>query len=191
AEATADVLRAHGLEAVRLASVDGSHPYVIGEWMHAGADAPTVLLYAHHDVQPPGIVENWESDPFEPVEREGRLYGRGSADDKAGAVAHAHAVSAWLASSGALPCNVRVLIDDRGDLAIDGLWDDVDVPSEPERAPIAGLDDDPDAFGGALGLRPGAEMVGDPGRTLHERLWFRPSVTVIGIDGHPIKGSSN
>ena len=60
AELTADLLRAHGLEAVRLAGVDGSHPYVIGEWMHAGAGALTVLLYAHHDVQPPGIVENWE-----------------------------------------------------------------------------------------------------------------------------------
>ena len=57
--------------------------------------------------------------------------------------------------------------------------------------PIAGLDDDPAGFGSALGLRPGVEMVGDPGLTLHERLWFRPSLTVIGIDGHPIKGSSN
>ena len=56
AEATADLLRAHGLESVRLSGVDGSHPYVIGEWMHAGEDAPTVLLYAHHDVQPPGYV---------------------------------------------------------------------------------------------------------------------------------------
>src|SRR4029077_13655555 len=59
AEATADLLRAHGLESVRLAAVEGSHPYVIGEWMHADHHAPTVLLYAHHDVQPPGIVDNW------------------------------------------------------------------------------------------------------------------------------------
>ena len=278
AEATAELLTAHGLEAVRLAGVDGSHPYVIGEWMHAGADAPTVLLYAHHDVQPPGIVENWESDPFEPAERGGRLYGRGSADDKAGAVAHAHAVSAWLDSSGALPCNVRVLIegeeeigsptlhaflsahldelrsdvlvladagnwkvgvpgltyslrglaaadielraldgpvhsgmaggaipdpvmalarvlaslvDERGDLAVDGLWEDVERPSEAERGPIEGLDDDPAGFGHALGLRPGVDIIGDPDVTLHERLWFRPCLTVIGIDGHPIKGSSN
>ena len=278
AEATADLLRAHGLESVRLAAVEGSHPYVIGEWMHAGADAPTVLLYAHHDVQPPGIVDNWESDPFEPAERGGRLFGRGSADDKAGGVAHAHALSAWLTTSGALPCNVRVLIegeeeigsptllafleahrdelrsdvlvladagnwkvgvpgltyslrglaaadvelraldgpahsglaggavpdpvtglarvlaslvDERGDVAIDGVWDAVRPPTEAERAPIAGLDDDPAGFARAMGVRPGVELAGDPATTLHERLWLRPSVTVIGLDAHPIEGSSN
>src|SRR4051812_18395693 len=111
ADATVELLRSHGLENVRTAGVEGSQPFVIGEWMHAGPDAPTVLLYAHHDVQPPGIVDNWDSDPFEPTERDGRLYGRGSADDKAGGVAHAHAVSAWLTTNGALPCNVRILIE--------------------------------------------------------------------------------
>jgi len=278
AEATADLLRAHGLESVRLAGVEGSQPYVIGEWMHAPADAPTVLLYAHHDVQPPGVVDNWESDPFEPAERAGRLYGRGSCDDKAGGVAHAHAVSAWLTTSGALPCNVRVLIegeeeigsptllafleahrdelrsdvlvladagnwkvgvpgltyslrglaaadielraldgpvhsgmaggavpdpvaglarvlaslvDERGDVAVDGIWDDVRPPTEAERTPIAGLDDDPARFAREIGVRPGVELAGDPATTLHERLWFRPSLTVIGLDAHPIKGSSN
>ena len=278
AEATADLLRAHGLESVRLAGVEGSQPYVIGEWMHAPADAPTVLLYAHHDVQPPGVVDNWESDPFEPAERAGRLYGRGSCDDKAGGVAHAHAVSAWLTTSGALPCNVRVLIegeeeigsptllafleahrdelrsdvlvladagnwkvgvpgltyslrglaaadielraldgpvhsgmaggavpdpvaglarvlaslvDERGDVAVDGIWDDVRPPTEGERTPIAGLDDDPARFAREIGVRPGVELAGDPATTLHERLWFRPSLTVIGLDAHPIKGSSN
>jgi acetylornithine deacetylase/succinyl-diaminopimelate desuccinylase-like protein len=111
AEATAELLRNHGLENVRIMVVEGSQPFVLGEWMHAGAEAPTVLLYAHHDVQPPGIVENWASDPFEPEEREGRLFGRGSADDKAGAVAHAFAVSSWLSTGRAIPCNVRVLVE--------------------------------------------------------------------------------
>jgi acetylornithine deacetylase/succinyl-diaminopimelate desuccinylase-like protein len=83
------------------------------------------------------------------------------------------------------------LVDEHGDLAIDGLWDDVETPAERERAPITGLDDDPAGFANALGVRPGVEMVGAPDLTLHERLWFRPSLTVIGIDGHPIKGSSN
>ena len=73
AEATADVLRRHGLQSVHLAQTAGSHPYVIGEVVSDPA-LPTVLLYAHHDVQPPGFVERWQSDPFEPVERNGRLY---------------------------------------------------------------------------------------------------------------------
>ena len=66
ADATAALLEVAGLERVREAAVDGSPPAVIGEWVHRDG-APTILLYAHHDVQPPGIVANWTSDPFEPV----------------------------------------------------------------------------------------------------------------------------
>jgi acetylornithine deacetylase/succinyl-diaminopimelate desuccinylase-like protein len=110
ADAVSAALEVAGLEQVRQRNVDGSPPYVIGEWTHR-EDAPTVLLYAHHDVQPPGMVENWASDPFEPDERDGRLYGRGTADDKAGAVAHAATVAAWLRTAGGLPCNVRVLVE--------------------------------------------------------------------------------
>ncbi|MDQ1520376.1 MAG: cysteinylglycine-S-conjugate dipeptidase, partial [Actinomycetota bacterium] len=116
ANATAAALEKYGLENVRLASAGGSPPYVIGNYLHAG-DAPTVLLYAHHDVQPPGVEARWSSPPFEPVERDGRLYGRGSADDKAGAVAHAAAVAAWLRSGNAPPCNVRILIEGEEEIA--------------------------------------------------------------------------
>jgi acetylornithine deacetylase/succinyl-diaminopimelate desuccinylase-like protein len=110
ADAVSAALETAGLEHVRQRDVDGSPPYVIAEWMHRDG-APTVLLYAHHDVQPPGVVDNWSSDPFEPEERAGRLYGRGTADDKAGAVAHAATVAAWLRTAGQLPCNVRVLVE--------------------------------------------------------------------------------
>ena len=112
AEATAAMLERAGLEDVRLAERRRLAP-VRDRRVDArrSPDAPTVLLYAHHDVQPPVIVERWTSDPFEPVERDGRLYGRGTADDKAGAVAHAAAVAAWLGTAGALPCNVRVLVE--------------------------------------------------------------------------------
>jgi acetylornithine deacetylase/succinyl-diaminopimelate desuccinylase-like protein len=110
AACTAEILRAAGLQNVRQLELDGAHPYVAGEWLGV-AGAPTVLLYAHHDVQPPGRIERWRSDPFTPVERDGRLYGRGSADDKAGVVVHAAAVAGWLSTTGALPCNVKVLIE--------------------------------------------------------------------------------
>ena len=115
ADATASYLESCGLESVRHATVPGCPPAVIAEWTHASAGgaahAPTVLLYAHHDVQPPGYEDRWESDPFEPTARDGRLYGRGSADDKAGAVAHGAMIKACLDATGALPCNVKVLIE--------------------------------------------------------------------------------
>jgi len=111
AEATADLLRRSGLQDVQLLEVEDAHPYVTGQWLDAGSDAPTVLLYAHHDVQPVGTPTRWTSDPFEPTERDGRLYGRGVADDKAGVLAHVTAIRAWLDARGSLPVNVKVVIE--------------------------------------------------------------------------------
>jgi acetylornithine deacetylase/succinyl-diaminopimelate desuccinylase-like protein len=277
AASVADLMRDAGLDDVRELRVDGGLPYVVGEWTQR-ADAPTVLLYAHHDVQPPGYVDRWSSDPFIPREHEGRLFGRGTADDKAGVVTHVAAVRAWLRTAGELPCNVKVLVegeeeigspglagfldahatalqsdvllladagnwsvgtpgltyslrgladldvrvraldgpvhsgmaggavpdpvlalaqmlatlvDEHGDPAFDGCWDDYEAPDTAERARLAALPLNEAGLRRAWGMRPGVDIAGDPDVSIFEKVWLRPTVTVIGIDGHPIAGSSN
>ena len=278
AEAVADLLRARHLDGVRLLEVDGAHPAVYGERLDAGAGAPTVLCYAHHDVQPPGDPDAWTSPPFVPAERGGRLYGRGTADDKGGIVAIAAAIDAWLAARGAPPVNVKVfvegeeeigspnlaafleayadvlwadvvvlcdaanwrsgvgtltttlrglvdaevtvratdhalhsgmyggpvpdpvaglakllggLVDDRGEVAIDGFCDDVAEPSDEQRRRLAALDFDEADFRSDAGLLDGVPLAGDPDRHPLERLWNRPALSVIGVDAPSVEASSN
>ncbi len=111
--ATADVLRAAGLDDVRLIELGGGvgHPAVYGE-IRGPVGAPTVLLYAHHDVQPEGPHDGWDTPPFEPVVRDGRMFGRGAADDKSGIVIHAAVLRAFRESDVAgLPVTVKVLVE--------------------------------------------------------------------------------
>jgi acetylornithine deacetylase/succinyl-diaminopimelate desuccinylase-like protein len=106
AEAVGELLREAGAGDVREIEVPGDPPSLYAE-LPGPPDAPTVLLYAHYDVQP-APPEGWSSDPFEPTERDGRLYGRGAADDKSGVVAHLAALRAW---GGEPPVTVKLLIE--------------------------------------------------------------------------------
>jgi cysteinylglycine-S-conjugate dipeptidase len=278
ADAVVAAMRAAGLKNCETLEMEGAHPYAYGEWLDAPG-APTLLLYAHHDVQPPGRPSHWKSPPFEPTLREdGRLYARGIVDDKAGIVIHLAAIEAWLKTRGSLPVNVKLIVegeeeigsdnlgrflqshkdklradvivltdtanldagipsltyrlrgivnveveisgldhplhsgmwggpvadpvqamckvlasltDADGGVAIPGLTDDVRPLSATEREAMEKLPFDQAKFTSDAGLLPGVELVGDKGYTVYEKLWVRPSITVIALEASPIKGSSN
>lgn len=98
-----------GIEGVRVMPT-GGHPVVYGEWLHAPGK-PTVMIYGHFDVQPVDPVELWDSPPFDPVVKEGRIYARGSNDDKGNMLLPILAVEALLKTEGALPVNVKFFME--------------------------------------------------------------------------------
>ncbi|MBD5655438.1 MAG: dipeptidase, partial [Candidatus Eremiobacteraeota bacterium] len=109
AESAVARMRAAGLtEALVLET--GGLPVAYGSWLHAPG-APTVLIYGHHDVQPEDPVALWETPPFTGTVRDGKIYGRGSVDDKGQVLMHLAALEAHLRVRGALPINVKVVIE--------------------------------------------------------------------------------
>jgi acetylornithine deacetylase/succinyl-diaminopimelate desuccinylase-like protein len=109
AEFVAGRLRRGGVETARVVATKG-HPIVCGEWLGA-PDQPTVLVYGHYDVQPIVDPGEWTTPPFDPAVRDGKIWARGSTDDKGQMLAHVLAVSAHLEAEGRLPVNVKFLIE--------------------------------------------------------------------------------
>src|SRR5689334_12457832 len=107
AEAVQALFAAEGFDA-QITTAEGGAPAVIAHKRSARTDAPTVLLYAHHDVQPENDHADWDSPPFEPTERGDRLYARGAADDKAGIAAHLGALRVF---GDDLPVHVVMFIE--------------------------------------------------------------------------------
>lgn len=277
ASAIADALKAVGVENVEVLTIEGVHPYVYGDFIHKKG-APTILLYGHHDVQPVGNEARWSTSPFEPVEKGGRLYGRGVADDKGGVMTHVAAVACYLKAAGSLPCNVKFVIEGEeeigsenlalflkkyrkmldadfivlsdtanfdtgvpaltyqlrgivqvdvevetlkqprhsgmwggpvpdpvqvlsrmladltgpdGKLNVPGLYNKVAKTGVKQLARIRKLPFRDAQFRKEAGLLPGVRLSGEARYSIYERLWTRPSLTVIAMESHPIKGSSN
>jgi len=182
------------------------HPIVVGEWRNAPAGAPTLLIYGHYDVQPAEPLELWTSPPFEPEVRDGRIYARGSVDDKGQLYLHVKALEAHLATRGTLPVNVIVLAEgeeevgsanleaflerekDRlafatmhdadGRIAIPGFYDQVRPFPDHVRAQMRELPFSDDQLMHEVGV---TALGGEPGYTTLERLWTRPTCEVNGL----------
>jgi acetylornithine deacetylase/succinyl-diaminopimelate desuccinylase-like protein len=139
AELTREILDQAGFGGSRLMEIDGGHPAVFAE-VPGPPGSPSVLLYAHHDVQPPGDPGQWTTPPFEPQIRDGRLFGRGSADDKCGIAIHAAALRALLAE-GPAPCTIKVLVEGEEECSTEHLPQLVDGHSELLEADLAVIAD--------------------------------------------------
>jgi acetylornithine deacetylase/succinyl-diaminopimelate desuccinylase-like protein len=126
ADLVAKLLTDSGLSNVQLLELEGAHPAVFGE-KKGPEGAPTILLYAHHDVQPPGPDEIWDTPPFEPTERDGRLYGRGTADDKSGVATH---LSTLRILGDDVPVNVKLFIEGEEEVGSTHLTEFLDAYGE-------------------------------------------------------------
>ena len=135
--AVAALLTEAGLPGVRMMDVPRAPQAVFGE-RPAQPGAPTVLLYAHYDVQPAGPEEDWASKPFEPTERDGRLYGRGAADDKSGIVMHAGAL---LALGEDFQVGIKVLIEGQEEAGDGGIEEFVKANAEMLKADVIVISD--------------------------------------------------
>ncbi len=129
AQWVADELTRIGAEHAQLHETS-SHPIVTADWLHAGPERPTVLVYCHYDVQPPDPLDEWVRPPFEPRYENDIVYARGSGDDKGQLFMHLKAAEAWLRGAGGLPVNLRFFFE--GDEEVGSLPIEEFIAEHPE-----------------------------------------------------------
>ncbi len=129
-----------GLDRARVVELEGALPIVAAEWLHAGPDAPTVLVYGHIDLQPVR-GEIWHTPPHQATRRGDRLYARGAADDMGGWVSHLAAMQAWLRNGGALPCNLKLVLEGEEEIGSPNLERYMDAHAEVFAADVMVLTD--------------------------------------------------
>src|SRR5690625_3977847 len=119
----------------------GGHPLVYAEYNEAGPEAPTVLLYGHYDVQPVDPIDEWESHPFEPEIRDGRIYARGASDDKGQVFMHLAVFEAFMKTKGKIPLNVKVCIEGEEEIGSENLYEFLHSKKEQFTADFAVISD--------------------------------------------------
>jgi acetylornithine deacetylase/succinyl-diaminopimelate desuccinylase-like protein len=119
------------------------HPVVYGELMDAGAKAPTVLVYGHYDVQPVEPLDEWQTPPFEAAVREGRMYARGTADDKGQIHVHMKALQAYLEAKGTPPVNLKFLFEGEEEVGSVNLEDHIRKDAKRLACDVAVISDTP------------------------------------------------
>jgi acetylornithine deacetylase/succinyl-diaminopimelate desuccinylase-like protein len=145
AEWVANSLKQVGVNNVEVCPTEGL-PVVYGEWLGAGESAPIVLIYGHYDVQPADVVDGWDHEPFDPIEREGKIYARGASDDKGQMFIHVKAVESLLAAEGKLPVNVKFFIEGEEEIGSKNLGPFLTANKESLKADVclisdSGMDD--------------------------------------------------
>lgn len=121
----------------------GGPPIVYADWLEAGPQAPTVLIYGHYDVQPVDPVEEWLTPPFEPTVKGDDIFGRGTSDNKGQFYAHMRAVAAYMQTAGRLPVNVKFLLEGEEEMGSPHLADFVAAHRDLLRADVAAISDTP------------------------------------------------
>jgi len=129
-----------GFEKAEKQETEG-HPLVYAEYNGAGEAAPTVLFYGHYDVQPVDPIDLWESDPFKPEVRNGRIYGRGTSDDKGQVFMHLAVFEAYMKTEGRLPLNVKVCIEGEEEIGSENLYSILNEKKEQFQADFAVISD--------------------------------------------------
>lgn len=173
-----DHLRHIGLSRADVMETDG-HPVVYAEWLGAGADKPTVLVYGHYDVQPAAKKEGWHTpDPFEPVVQNGNIIARGASDDKGQVFMNLKAFEALMQSTGRFPVNIKLLIEGEEEATSKNLPKFIEQHQDLLQADIALItdtamhnNDTPAIPYGLRGILIGELTINGPGRDLHSGMY--------------------
>ena len=186
-----DHMRSLGLDNTQVMPTAG-YPVAYGEWLGAGPDKPTVLVYGHYDVVPAKLEDGWETPPFEPVEKDGKIYARGATDDKGQLFIHVKALESYLKTAGGAPVNIKFLIEGEEEVASPNLVPFLKEHLELLRADVCIISDtsmrtidEPSIMHSLRGMTYLEVEVKGPSDNLHSGLWggaaHNPALALVEI----------